>query len=609
MRVLLVLFLLTLHAVVLTATDIESTQSPAFRLQKTVVPGGAELLTVFGRSDQPSEELPLFAVLRDTLGDSNPENDRLRYLWTFTAASPAWWQRAAGAMPFLYFRPASRKSGDQPPSALLDLTSSGRRFWRDMLALAIQHQMFDPRGLAVRASTRAYRENSGDVRSMHLMSVLAALSRLEGGETLSDREVRQVMARLALSERLLGGFVGEHSLDRVSSRLESERSRNAGRNWEILRQQAEAHGLWFDPLALEGEDSHHALVWIRREDLAQPRMQPSFQSRFLKIRNPWTDPRLRDWQGYTEIRYFDEDSRRVTPETPGARAFEMIPLALYSLDHPKAPLLMVDLRDSSKPKRREMTGRFLNDVARNVIGLTYYSNWYYMAGQGFWNFVRGRRGAPIDPSARLRAYAHLKLFLNLDESLDPGLRQQLSKRLNRVSVNPMENDSNAEMESARRQYKGLLAHAEDPNGLARRLDRDRRGELSKSSHSRMTRGWLRAANIASLNLYHHREDHSPDFDHRLDLQRRIDLHQTLLTEILSSGPQPEVTWNVDVLRRSVAFLAAESRENPEAPMTARSIRLLGEISNRTQDTQTRAASHESVRQPVKNIESQATAGQ
>ena len=45
---------------------------------------------------------PLVSVLRDTLGDSNPENDKLRYLWPLTYTRPGLGQRIAGAIPFLH---------------------------------------------------------------------------------------------------------------------------------------------------------------------------------------------------------------------------------------------------------------------------------------------------------------------------------------------------------------------------------------------------------------------------------------------------------------------------------------------------------------------------
>src|SRR5438270_13007418 len=103
--------------------------SPEFRLERTPVPGGAELLTVYGhlsaKATVPDQEVPLVSVLRDTLGDDDPSNDRLRYIWVLTSARPSVWQHMAAALPFFYFRPDlgpnSRKSADSRPAPVLDM--------------------------------------------------------------------------------------------------------------------------------------------------------------------------------------------------------------------------------------------------------------------------------------------------------------------------------------------------------------------------------------------------------------------------------------------------------------------------------------------------------
>src|SRR5947209_7891498 len=79
-----------------------------FRLERLNLAGGAELLTIFGRLDglkhdeNQSMEVPLLSIVRDTLGDNNPDNDRLRYLWMLTYTKPTFGQRLASAIPFLY---------------------------------------------------------------------------------------------------------------------------------------------------------------------------------------------------------------------------------------------------------------------------------------------------------------------------------------------------------------------------------------------------------------------------------------------------------------------------------------------------------------------------
>src|SRR5688500_12173194 len=60
-----------------------------FKLERSPVDGGAELITIHGRLDgvgtsETDNWVPLVTVLRDTLGDYSTENDRLRYVWPLT---------------------------------------------------------------------------------------------------------------------------------------------------------------------------------------------------------------------------------------------------------------------------------------------------------------------------------------------------------------------------------------------------------------------------------------------------------------------------------------------------------------------------------------------
>ena len=70
-----------------------SQPSPSYRVEREPVADGAELITVFGRLHDPASsaqdlDVPLLAVLRDSLGDSDPANDRLRYVWILTSTRP-----------------------------------------------------------------------------------------------------------------------------------------------------------------------------------------------------------------------------------------------------------------------------------------------------------------------------------------------------------------------------------------------------------------------------------------------------------------------------------------------------------------------------------------
>jgi len=67
----------------------------------------------------------------------------------------------------------------------------------------------------------------------------------------------------------------------------------------------------------------------------------------------------------------------------------MIPLALYGLDHPKIPVLLVDFRDSQNPKRREMSRRILQDLTKNVLAFSQFGDLPYFLGRSVFDFVTG----------------------------------------------------------------------------------------------------------------------------------------------------------------------------------------------------------------------------
>ena len=67
-------------------TDPTVPLSQILRLERIEIPGGAELITVHAKlsgleSDKNDKWIPLVSILRDTLGDNIPENNRLRYVW------------------------------------------------------------------------------------------------------------------------------------------------------------------------------------------------------------------------------------------------------------------------------------------------------------------------------------------------------------------------------------------------------------------------------------------------------------------------------------------------------------------------------------------------
>jgi len=568
-----------------------------FRLERVPVQGGAELITVKARLDgiDCAEELkwvPLVSVLRDTLGDLNQENDRLRYVWPLTYTRPTMWQRTLSAVPFLYTRVGNKQhASDKAPPPVVDLAAPDREVWNRIFWASLQSLLLDPYGMPIRASTRSYQQNIGAYRKSHViraLSVLALYQAMEGPAAFSEAELREIQARLMLTDKTFGGLVDSLRLDGYYRKELTGVRDERGHNWELLRQRAEAESLYFEPLEMPDGSASHALLWVDREDV-KARQGQRYGKRFLNIDDPWSDKRLLTWNGYVETRYVDSEHRPVSPDAPGARPVELIPLALYGLDNPKIPMLLVDFRDLLNPKKREMTRRVLEDVTRNILSLSRFGDAPYFLGRTAFDIVTGRRGMDINQPSRLHTYSQLKLFLSLDRSLDPKFREEISHRLEKVSLNPLENDLNAEAKLARQQYAALLAYANSPDGLPAKIDRDRRAEAVSLQHGKAQRILFQLGNVLSLGAYTHREKAEPDMASRLDLARRLSYHTRFLREVSQSGPQVEIQWNLEDVRRSLRFISEHGSQ-----ADTKAIGATAKIFTRTSDDETRRLCVESL---------------
>ena len=542
------------------APEAVATSTGSFHLEREQVAGGAELITLFGRLADPASgeevfDVPLLSFLRDTLGGIDPAADRLRYVWILTSTRPTPLQRAASALSYFRFRAGGKHHANRVPSPALDLASPGRTVLANLFGNAIQSTQFDPLGVFVRASTRSYRGNSDDYRKLHVYQALSALDGLEresgARELLPRSEMLELHSRLSLSDRTFGGLVRPEKLGKFYDKESSERSEMRGHNWELLRQRAELCGLYFEPLALPEDTPSAGLLWIARDDLDRG-TNPRFDRQFLNIVNPWTDERLRHWTGYTQVRYLDAADR--------TRPVEMIPLALYSLDHPRAPLLLADFRDTMKLKRGELARHGASTLLTGVFGITRFGNWPFFAADSAWTFVRARHGAAMNRSARLRAYAEARDFIALDTGLDPKLKSELLHRLDHLALNPLENGISTEATVAKEQYAALLQYAKSSEGLAAKLERDRQKELDSYTHSRARR---LLAGIGRVFTGTRGSD--PELLAELASYRRAATHVRFLEQLLAASPRPDVVWNGQEIQQSIEALSAEPDAQARAP--------------------------------------------
>ena len=565
--------------------------SQILRLERVEVPGGAELITVHAKlagleSTANDKWIPLVSILRDTLGDENAENNRLRYVWPLTYTRPTLKQRLAAAIPFFYTRVGNKEKLTKTPPPALDLASPESEVWDKLFWTALQNILLDPYGTPIKASTSSYRRNTSDYRRSHIIRALSVLTLYEAvkGETvLSPAEMATIQARLLLTEKTFGGLVDDSNLQSYYAKKATQTRDERGHNWELLRQRAESESLYFEPLLMPDGSATHALLWLAKRDLIK-QQGSRYSSRFLNIANPWTDKRLLNWKGYVETRYFDSENHSVDSQTPGAEAVEMIPLGLYGLDNPKIPMLLVDFRDSYNPKKREMSRRVLNDVTRNVLSVSKFGNLPFFLGRTVFDFVTGRRGMDVNQPSRLATYSQLKLLLALNTSMEPELRSEVSGRLETISLNPFENDMDAEANIALQQYDALMAFAKDPNGLAEKIERDRRAEMLPLEHGRNAQLAFRVLNVLSFGRYVHREEDTEEMEARLDISRRLQYHTRFLQQVAKSTAELDITCNLEDVRTSLRFIAEHGSEagGNAAAVTAK-------IFARTKDEETRRA--------------------
>jgi hypothetical protein len=229
-----------------------------------------------------------------------------------------------------------------------------------------------------------------------------------------------------------------------------------------------------------------------------------------------------------------------------------------------------------------MSRRVINDVTRNVLSVSKFGSLPYFLGKTVFDFVTGRRGMDINQPSRLATYSQLKLLLALNNSMEPALRSEVSGRLETISLNPFENDFNAEANIALEQYAALMKFAKDPNGLAAKIERDRRAEMTPLEHGKKAQIAFRVLNVLTFGRYVHREELTVDMGDRLDIARRLQYHTNFLQQIAKSSSEVDITWNLRDVKESLQFIAdhGDQAGGNAAAVTAR-------IFARTKDDETR----------------------
>ena len=374
------------------------------------------------------------------------------------------------------------------------------------------------------------------------------------------------MARLALAKNTLGGLVEEEHLNRLHDSHQADWEAARARNWELLRNSAERAGLYFEPMQLDGQPDQFAVVWFPLDktfDGSGVSLKKTWK--LLQVKNPWDDPRLKDWQGYRQLRSFNAEGALLPRGEAGASQGYVAPLAVYSLTYSRQPLLLADFRSHINTKWREIFQRSWEDLATGVFALSHFTNWYYFAGTASYQFLRSRSGSATNSAQRLDSYADLRSSLALDQTLDPQFRKELEQRLGDLSINPFESSPGREANLARLQYAELVKAANEPELLPKRVNNERREEMASFGASTGANVRYGFAHYLTLGIYKRRAPQTPEYLATLDRQRRINASLKFLSRVADAGPSPEVMFGETRIQDSIDALSMATDAGTPAP--------------------------------------------
>jgi hypothetical protein len=558
----------------------------------------AQLVTLFCRACDDAagtdRDIPLVAVLRDTLGDVDSANDRVTDVWLLTYSRPSWEKRVLSAVPFFYWKigdgPARVETRDQKP--LINLSLPQRSSVSTTIRTIVQWTVLDPVSTSVRATSRAYQNNNADHERLHLEeaeSYLQSAPATDGENGLNELELNTVIARLELRKRLLGDFVGNRRVAELGEDANLEEERVRERNWELLRQCADKTGLVFEPIDLAGSRNQYAMLWYPLNRTAPPEGVPlDAVWKLLNLKAPYSER--------SKLQKADTYERTID----GERTSELVPVAVYSLTYPRMPLLMIDFRDGTHLRRHEMTQRAINEITSGVIGISRITNWYYFVGADLYDFYESRRGSAMSRVERLDCYSKFRVALALDRNLDGDLRANIQRRVNSLAVNPLETSARREMLAAPERYALLTeSAANEDRQISRRLEKERRSELARYDANKAGQVRDSVFHIATLGVYTHRAENDSVLLTRLQSYRKVDYYLSFLDKISAAGTQPEVAYDSAQIKTAVTELSRLLPEIKARDIRQHAERAIEKLHGLSQDLEVRAdclAALDSIRQ-------------
>ncbi len=491
--------------------------------------------------------------MRDTLGDRNSGNDRVFYVWLLTSDRNSLAEQVLSAVPFFYWRIGDGSHVNRMPSPLLNLNAPLHPVLSSASRKLLQWAAFDPLTTPVRASSRSYQANALDIERIKLEQTITYLQSApvdSGGPSLTSDERNTAVARLTLRKTLLGGLMKNGHTARFGQQAQLEEERVRSRNFETLRQLAEKTGTYVEPLTFAGNSKEFAIVWFPI-GTKQPETGTDTHSlyKLLNVRDPWSDADLLHWSGLSYQRALDENGSLLPSGEIGAPT-SVVPLAVYSLDYSRMPLLLADFRDEHHVRRHEMLQRSITELTGGIIGVSHFGNWYYYAAAMLYHTVWARRGTASNQAERLDCYARFRTRLALDTQLDPALHSALAARADSLIVNPLSPGLLRSLATAQAHSDQLQRAAQDGTLLAK-LNKERRAELAYFAESPSRQAAESAFHTASFGTYTNRVRPEQFELSRLDRDRRIVRQLEFLDEATRNGTNPEVAYDRSHIARSI----------------------------------------------------------
>src|SRR5436305_3722841 len=271
---------------------------PRYYWHVTPVGETAELLTLFCRAcsleASADHDVPLVSVLRDTLGDSDPRNDRVLYVWLLTSSRPSLEQHLLSAVPFFHWR-AGEGSQNVNIAPLINASPSARPAISKLGLDIVQWAVLD-RVEGVRASSRTYHRNQLNYERLQLegaINYLRSASDVTDDVALTRNQLDTILGRLELRKHLLGGLANEERAARLGEEIGLDRERIRTRNWELLRQCAEKTGLIFESLNVAGTAGQYGMLWFPlKQPLGASGSKLDTICKLLNIKDSRKDQRL-----------------------------------------------------------------------------------------------------------------------------------------------------------------------------------------------------------------------------------------------------------------------------------------------------------------------------